>query len=559
MNAPLAARPAWTIAHRIWRDGRWGFCALVAMAVLWAVAVHITVAVFQNHVVLQIATMVATTFALLLTFLLCHFTETDRQERRSGYPARLFVLPIHTRTLIGAPVVFGVVMAWIIYLAWAKLALFPIVRELPLGLSLTYLATGMICYHALLWSLAGYRVLRLIALSSGGGIFTVGWLVISDHRWLAPFLGGIAPRLFLGGLLTLLSLSALAVAYLAVETQRHGGLGVSRFWARLSELVVDALPRNQRCFASPARAQFWLEWRRHGVLLPLCTAGVVLLVMAVSPFIAPISASVTLLMFESLLITPIVLGFALGQGLGKADLWSSEAGLPLFLATRPLPHTKWIGAKMKAAALATVISWSLMAVLVPLWLWQWCDARLLLNLRDSFQRAYSPAVFYALPVLILGVLMILTWRSLIASLFIGLSGRTWLLTAATCSVVFVVTAIPGAIVILIEHPKLIRRLLAWPSWTPWTPWLLTALVIAKLTAATLLATHARRRGWLDGRAIARYLAVWFSATAFLLLAAQWLLPLIGWKRWLSIVLILFLVPLLRVAYAPIALAQNRHR
>ena len=556
VNARFALRPAWTIAHAIWSDGRWGFCALLAVGVIWGLAARITIAVSQNHVVLQVATVMAATMALLLTFLLCNFTEADRKERRSGYPARLFVLPVHTRTLIGAPVLFGVVIASIIFLVWAQLALFPVLRELSLWLSLTYLATAVICYHAMLWSLAGYRVLRLIALSSGGGIFCVGWLVIGDHSWLAPLLGGIPARPFIGVLLAIVSLSALVVAFVAVETQRHGGLAASTFWARLSELVVDALPRDQRRFDSPARAQFWLEWRRHGVLLPLCTAAILLVVMLCSAFFGPIGASVTMVMFESLLVTPVMLGFALGQGLGKGDLWSREAGLPLFLATRPLQHAEWIGAKMKAAALATVLAWALMAVLVPLWLWQWCDTRLLLNFWTTFERMYAPEVLYALPALMMGVLMIVTWRSLIASLFIGLAGRTWLLTVATLSVYFVVCGIAGLISLKIQRPDLIRRWVAWPAWTPW---LLTALFITKLTAAAFIASRAHRRGWLDGRAIGRYLAVWFIATAFLLLAAQLLLPLSGWKRGLSIVLILFSMPLLRVAYAPVALAQNRHR
>lgn len=556
MNARFAVRPAWTIARGIWSNGRWGFCALLAVGVIWGLAARITIAVFQNHVVLQVATVMAATMALLVTFLLCNFTETDRRERHSGYPARLFVLPVHTRTLIGAPVLFGVVIAWAIFLVWAKLALFPVLRELSLGLSLTYVATAVICYHAMLWSLAGYRVLRLIALSTGGGIFCVGWLLIGDHSWLTPFLGGLQARPFIGGLLAILSLSALVVAYVAVETQRHGGLAVSRLWGRLAERVVDAMPRNQRSFDSPARAQFWLEWRRHGVLLPLCTAAILLLVMLWSAFFGPISASITMVMFESLLATPIMLGFALGQGLGKGDLWSREAGLPLFFATRPLQHPEWIGAKMKAAALATVLSWAIMAVLVPLWLSQWCDTRLLMNFWAKFERMHAPAVFYALPALMIGVFIILTWRSLIASLFIGLAGRTWLLTIATLSVYFVVCGIAGLIALKVERPDLISRWVAWPAWTPW---LLTVLFIAKLTAAALVANHARRRGWLDGRAIRRYLALWFIATVFLLLAAHLLLPLSGWKRWLSVMLILFVMPLLRMAYAPVALAQNRHR
>src|SRR5205807_503799 len=74
-----------------------------------------------------------------------------------------------------------------------------------------------------------------------------------------------------------------AVAYLGalftVELQRHGGARGWAWWRKPSELIAVALPRRRTPFASPARAQFWFEWRRNGVVLPFCVAFVLLFII----------------------------------------------------------------------------------------------------------------------------------------------------------------------------------------------------------------------------------------------------------------------------------------
>ena len=288
----------------------------------------------------------------------------------------------------------------------------------------------------------------------------------------------------------------------------------------------------------------------------MSTAGVLFSIMRPAPFVAPISAGTTMITLGWILLTPIALGFALGQGFGKADLWSKEPGLPLFLATRPLRNTEWIGAKMKAAALASVLAWAIVGVLVSFWLRCWCDCRTLANLWHAAERAYSTGVLYGSPVLVLGVALVATWRFLVGNLFIGLSGRPWLITVATCSVFFATVGLPILFALWVQRPEVVRPLFNWPSWSPW---LLGGIFVAKVAVASVLANLARRHGWSDGRAVRRYLAVWFGATAFLLAAVWLLIPLDGWQRGLSVVLTLFFVPLLRAAYAPVALAQNRCR
>lgn len=556
MNAPLAIRPAWTIVQRIWIDRWWGFCALAAVASVSYLGLRISGAVFAREPVAHVVIIMTMGLSLLFVFLLCNFTEADRKERRSGFPARLFVLPVPTRTLVAAPILFGVAMAAIIHTAWTAVAVRVVGREAPLVLPILYVTTAMICYHAIVWSLARHAMVRLIALSFGGAGFEIGWILIYDHSWLGPFMGGVSVPLVIGAVLAVMGGIGFVVAFLAVESQRHGGRSVSDVRLRVADFIIDALPRTQRRLDSPARAQFWIEWRRHGMLLPLCTAAVLILAMLPAPFIAPISAPVTAVLFKCMLLAPIVLAFALGQGFGKADLWSKQAEMSLFLATRPLANSEWIGAKMKTAAVASLASWAVVIVLVPLWLRQWCDDRLVMNLWHTAERLYSPAVLRALPGLTFGILLVVTWRFLVAGLFVGLAGRGWLLTLATCNVFFAVCAGPGLIVIWMESPHILRPFLKWPVWAPSV---LTVLFVAKIIAASLVAHYARRRGWIQGRAILRYVALWCAMTAFLLLAGWWLLPVSGWNRWLSVMLILFAVPLARVAYAPVALARNRHR
>jgi hypothetical protein len=416
-----------------------------------------------------------------------------------------------------------------------------------------YLATGMVCYQAVAWSLAPYRIARLLVLGIGGTILAVGWIAFRDESeslLLSGFLhlpGHLPLRQALCAMLAAVSVSAFLVASAAVESQRRGGSSEWQGVRRAIEFITDALPRRGHRFDSPGHAQFWFEWRRHGMILPLCTLGVLLLIMAPGPWLAPIRDETTQVALCWILGTPLVLAFALGKGFGKADLWSKEPALPVFLATKPLGNSGWIAAKMKAAALAALASWLAVALLTPLWLWQCCDWH------PSLPEAlYPPAVRHASPALLFGVLVILTWRLLIGSLFVGLSGRTWMLTTAACGVFATFIGTPLLMAILSQHPTVFRNL-------SWLPWFLAGLFAVRVAAAWALIDHACRRGWMTRRAIQRYLVIWFATTTFMVVAVWLLIPAEGWLKWLFVVLALFAVPLLRVACAPMALARNRSR
>src|SRR5439155_16122779 len=151
----------------------------------------------------------------------------------------------------------------------------------------------MVCYLTVVWSLARFRIARLLTLGIGGAFLAIGWLAFRDDAERA-FISGFLPipealpvRPLLCWLLAALSAGSCLLAYVSVESQRRGGSGEWHGLRRLIEFMSDALPRRRRPFGSARRAQFWFKWRRHGVALPLSTAGVVLVIMGPAPCVGP--------------------------------------------------------------------------------------------------------------------------------------------------------------------------------------------------------------------------------------------------------------------------------
>jgi hypothetical protein len=550
VNGRGASWPGLTLARGIWLANRCGFLGVIAAVLVLALGYRLAGAAAWERGTQDASSYLPMGFSIFLIFVFCNFTESDRRARFTGFPSRLFAYPVPTRTLVAAPILFGVAAVTAVYVAWAKLVFTALGRELPLGWPILYLATGMICFQAVIWSLARFRLTRLLALGFGGAALAVGWLGFSKEE------GANLPahsKLCLA--LATTAVAAFGLAWFAVESQRRGARGEWQGWRKLVEWLTDALPRHHRRFASRNAAQFWFEWKRHGKLVPLMTAGVLLLIMAPAPFFAPLRAGTTMFALVWILVLPLLLAFALGKGFGKADLWSKEPGLPLFLAAKPLSNTEWIGAKMKAAALAAITSWLITLVLTAIWLWLWCDCSFLAGWRRTAETFYPGSVLYALPALCFGIMVVLTWRLFVGSLYIGFSGKAWLLGTAACGVVLVFLASPAIGAGLTTYPGAVFRFLQ----SPWLPWALAGLFAGKVVAVLALAHLAHRRGWVTGRALARYVAVWLMASGFLLLAVWLLTPVHGWMRWLLSLLALLVVPLLRPVFAPMALARNRWR
>jgi hypothetical protein len=582
-----AIRPAWAITRSAWLAHRKNFLVLLSAPLVCGWLLHASSSTFLKSESAAALAILLVGFSLFLTFVFCNFTESDKRGRSDGFPVRMFTLPVSTRTLVLVPVGFSVLAVGIVYTAWATLALPALGWKPPLSWPLLYLAAGMTWYHAIVWSLARFRIARVLVLGLGGAFLSTAWLVVSPALQRDEF--SLLPESFrhlLCGALFVISLAALVVACVTVENQRRGGMRISSrekngvrgkynsefFRPRtLLERMADVLPRSQRRFGSPAQAQFWFEWRRHGSLLPKAVGGVLLLIVAPAPFQAPISVGRAEIVLSWMLALPVLLAVMLGKGFGKADLWANAPGLPLFQATRPLSNTDWIAAKMKAAFWAVASSWLIVLATAALWLWLWCDHSAMLaewhkaaneNWRfelqgTNYETRFPGLISIGSVLMFLAVLIFFTWRFLIGSLYVGLSGKAWLLNLAACGVLLSIFVPP--LCAAADVPDRLKGLL-YPPW--WFQWSLAGLLAAKFAAALLFAGYARQKGFVATRGILKYLIISIVTAVVLVVLVRHLIPyqlvlLTGWNKRIFALLTLFFVPVLRMSIAPIVLARNR--
>jgi hypothetical protein len=558
VNMRTRINAGWTIFRLIWWNHRLGFGLLLALALICGFVLFPLISSFSGGPASDATIYLPMGLSLFLVFLFCGFTETDRKGNFEGYPSRLFTLPFSTGILITAPVLFSFTVVLTTFSLWTVVILPTSGRHLPLAWPCAYLGAGMVCYQSILWSLARWRIARLLVLGVGGTIFATSWMLFRQDferevtAGLVPV--GVSPRTILYLVLAALTVIALIAAYWTVESDRRGGHRQWQAWRKLTEGLMDLLPRRTDRFQSAGQAQFWYEWRRHSLVFLLCTAGVLLIIMVPAIVVRPIPAGWTALCLQGVIATPIVLAFALGKGFGKADMWSKNPALPLFLATRPLKNTERIAAKMKAAALAAIGAWAVVLISTPLWLRYCCDARLVDAMLRHAARIYPGIGFSGAVTIFASVGVVLTWRFLIGGLYLGLSGKHWVLALAGVGVFIAFFGAISLLAGLSNNPELMQYVLSLPA--AWT-WALAALLVLKVSVAVKLADFALRRGLLTSRALSRYFALWLVVTLALFLAV-WFSDFEDRSlRTALIFLALLAVPLLRVSCAPLALAWAR--
>jgi len=558
--------PQAALLWSFWRQKRREWMGLVGLACLGAAGARCLDPSQHQQETLDVLGGMSMGLSLFVVFILCNISESNRRESSGLFPARLLTLPLSTSTLALAPILAGVLGLWIIYLFWAE-ALWPALgRVLPLGWPLLYLATAMACYQAVIWSLARLPKTRLMVLGTGGTLFAVGWIIFRDDFAAAlagPGWIGLPWREAWCGLLCLLLGLALALAVLAVDAQRRGGwrgLGWCRrmvpTFSSTLERFADRLAPAPRQPKSLRAVQVWFEWRRHGILLPLATLAILLVIMTTSVWFAPLNPDTTILIVSWVWCSPLVLAFAFGQGFGKADLWSKEPGTSVFFATRPLSIEDRIVAKMKAGLMASVAAWTIVIVLTPLWVCWAGDLQPFVELWATVTLFHPGPMAWLLPVLVLSSLVILTWRLLVGSLYVGFVAQNWLLAVAACSVFAIILGCPLIALALNQQPDLPRKFLRFPAWLPW---MLAVLFSVRLGTAFILAVWAMQRRWVSARAVNQYLGGWILMTTVLGLTAWLSAPVHGWTRWSLLWVALMAMPLLRTSYAVIALARSRTR
>jgi len=548
MHSPVAA-----LAWEIWKRGRRSVW-LVLICLAFCAFINLVIP-DTNHALFSAVFGIAMVLSVVFLMGLLNCTEANPTKEWNGFPYRIFTLPVPTWKLVAVPMVLGLVTIELLYLAWIKLVWTHSQIDRPLWYAVI-LGAYVLYYQTTLWSLADFRILRTIVLSIGGvsGILVavlpalekvnaVSSLWFSEER-LIPIVLGTLPVAFV-------------TAWASVAGQRHGG-GCRQNWLKLLvEWLTDLLPRRTRDFKSPAAAQFWFEWRRAGLLLPVCVGFALLVVIGPLSWRFRTDPQFTVIALGWVVGLPLILGFLIGKGFAKPDLFSTNLSVPQFLAVRPLTATEFIVAKLKVAALSVFITWILVVLFMTLWLSVWADSLELQKMLYQF-RMFHPNSWREILALSFVALMILTWRLMVNGLWTGLSGRRMyyfgsiglqvlvpLLALLACAIW------SGSIDHLLQRNPELGKSIA----VQVLGWCLALLVIAKLWVAVfswrnIAPRHARQ-----------YLLMWIASTLCFLTLAILASPPFDVYRQTHVYLLaaLLLFPIARLGFAASSLEGNRHR
>jgi hypothetical protein len=232
---------------------------------------------------------------------------------------------------------------------------------------------------------------------------------------------------------------------------------------------------------------------------------------------------------------------------------SDSYGVTPFIATRPLSDAALIAAKLRATIWSTIAAWLLVLVTLMLTLILSDIWPMLMERARRVNEVVGTPRVVVIVLLVLSGLIVSTWKQLVQSLYIGLSGREWLIKAyAVLLLAFLVVIGPIADWI-IENSDVQAEL--WNA----LPLILAILVGVKMSAASLVAIRLYRSRLLSDRALVTSAAVWLVAVLALYVVFVWLLLTPLFPRYVLALLAILPIPLARLSAAPLALAWNRHQ
>jgi hypothetical protein len=457
----------------------------------------------------------------------------DLAARQSIYPARLFTLPVTTAALAGWPMLYGTVAMALLWLATRLLAAWPSGVDIPM-LWPALLAAALLAWtQALTWMpypLPGLRV-----------IVTVLWLVVIDTVVLLALHFKASEPVMLAILAPHIPLAFLTARFALARARRGDVPDWRGLFARLGP---DSLPRRRNHFSSPARAQVWFEKRWHGRSLPAMVGILLPFELALLFVFSETPVIVFETLFGVLLTPPCMAAFAAAT--------VSRSNTP-FLATRPMTSAALLAAKLKMTIWSTLAAWMLVFVAVPLALTLSGTWPLVIDrAREGIEAVGAPRVIV---IVLLGSagLVASTWKQLVQSLYIGLTGREWIVKSSVFLALSLL-ALVWPLAHWISRNESVQAAL-WDA----LPWIAAALVCCKLSAAAWIAIRLYDSRLLSDRTLVLGAACWLAAVLALYGLLVWFFstPLI--PRYFLLLVAILEIPLARLSAAPLALAWNRHR
>jgi hypothetical protein len=458
----------------------------------------------------------------------------DLAARQSIFPSRMFTLPVTTRALAGWPMLYGTAAATSLWIATAILVRWPggVDVYVPWVWPALLMAAYLAWTQALMWMPYGLPGMRVVIAAL--------WLVVVDAIVLLA-LNYTARELVMIAICAPQIPVAYLVGWYAVARARRGDVPD---WRGPRPAVVSGFSRTAPRFLSPDRAQVWFEWRRHGRTLPALVAMVVplelLLLFIPGNDTAPI---VFLILFAVLFTPPFMAAFA-------APALSTSTP---FMARRPLTTASLIAAKLKMTVWSTLAAWLLVVVFSVIALM--LSGRMGVVVERARAGIDVTGTLRAIAVVLVAfaALFASTWKHLVQSLCIGLTGRDWLIKSSVLLALIAVVA-AGPLADGIIRDRTVQSAI-WNG----LPWILVVLVVSKMIAASWVAIRLYDSRLLSDRTLVAGAACWLVTVLALYGVLEWFAasPLI--PRYFLGAIAILQVPVARVSAAPLALAWSRHR
>jgi hypothetical protein len=155
--------------------------------------------------------------------------------------------------------------------------------------------------------------------------------------------------------------------------------------------------------------------------------------------------------------------------------------------------------------------------------------------------------------LVLAALFAATWKNLVQSLCIGLTGREWVIKS-TVLLALMCLAAAGPLAGWIIRDMNVQSAI-WNAF----PWVLVVLVCLKMSAASWIAIRLYDGRLLGDRTLVTGAVCWLVAVIALYGLLAWFASSPIVPRYVLGAIAILAIPLVRVSASPLALAWNRHQ
>jgi len=540
--------PAAAVAWEFRQRHRWGLVAIVVYLIVLA-AIKLIILAHDFPIDFDSAETFALVFVVPIsssvTYFIAVFTfglDGDLTARQSMYPARMFTRPVSSAALAWLPMLFGSAVSVILWTVTRLLALWPSSIEVPVVWP-GFLAVVLLAWaQALTWMPYGLPGVRVI--------IVMLWLTAIDTIVILAIHFRASEAVMIAFLLPHIPLAYLVARY-AVARARRGDVpdwsGAFTWYARIA-----GVSRLRKHFRSAAGAQAWFEWRLSGKSLPVWVA-IILPFELLLFWVAGTSIMLVIEFLLGVLFTPIMIATFAAATVSKPSVTASHSyGLPPFMATRPLTNAQLIAAKLKTMLASTALAWLLIIVAVPIGL-EWSgEMPLVVERSRRFAQTVGTPRALVFLLVVVATFIASTWKQLVQTLYIGLTGRPWLIKGsifATLTLLFFI----GPIAEWIIETQRLGRL--WST----LPLIFTLLVCVKMSAAVWIATLLFRNRLLSDRVLVAGAACWCVAVFTLYSVLVWMVDTPHVPHYVVMLLAILAIPLARLSAAPLALAWNRHQ